>query len=172
MPYGIAIDVGNNVWFTENNPAVARIGEYTAKGVMNEYTIRSNPPSGLTPHLLTIDHNGNIWWTEGFVGMIAELIVSKAVPGTNAGVTEYAYPAPCTSCGEHTSGISVDTNGNVWFDDSLQNIVGSFPVSGTGTFTEYADPTPNGHSHDGLNVDSQNRVWFTEEFVNKMGVGQ
>ena len=72
---------------------------------MQEYKIRYNPPGGLTPHLITVDPNGNIWWTEGWVGMIAELKVAQAVPGTNNGVTEYAYQKVCPSCSEHTSGI-------------------------------------------------------------------
>ncbi len=169
LPYGIVVDAKNNIWFTENNSAVARIGEYTTAGVMNEYLVRANPPGGLTPHLLTVDPlTGNIWWTEGFVGMIGELNVSQAQPGTTSGVTEYAYPANCTTCGSHTSGISIDSTGLVWFDDSLQNIFGSFPDTGTGLFTEYATPTLNGHPHDGLNVDSQNRIWFDEEFQNKL----
>ncbi len=172
QPYGLVVDAKNNIWFTENNSGVARIGEYTAAGKMNEYIIRAQPPAGLTPHLITIDPNGNIWWTEGFAGMIAELKVALAKPGTSNGVTEYAYTATCTTCGSHTSGISVDSNGNVWFDDSLQGIFGSFPDPGTGSFTEYATPTLNGHPHDGLRVDSQNRIWFSEEFQNKLAEAQ
>ena len=170
QPYGIVVDAANNIWFTENNAAVAQIGEYTAGGAMEEYKIRNVLPSGLTPHLITIDHNGNIWWTEGWTGMIGELKVAQAVPGTTNGVSEYAYPATCTSCGgTHTSGIAVDSYGQIWFDDSLQGIFGSFPDSGTGSFTIYADPTTqNPHAHDGLAVDGQNRVWFTEEFANKL----
>jgi len=170
LPYGLVVDAKNNIWFTENNSAVARIGEYTTGGVMNEYLIRDNPPGGLTPHLITVDPvTGNIWWSEGFVGMIGELNVSQAQPGTTSGVTEYAYPANCTTCGgTHTSGISIDSTGMVWFDDSLQSIFGSFPDTGTGSFTEYATPTPNSHPHDGLKVDSQNRIWFDEEFQNKL----
>jgi len=102
--------------------------------------------------------------------MIGELNVSQAVPGTNKGVTEHAYPF-CNTCGsEHTSGISVDRNGLIWFDDSLQSIFGSFPDSGGGSssFTIYKTPTPNSHPHDGLNVDGQNRVWFDEESANKL----
>ncbi len=173
LPYGLVVDAKNNIWFTENNQTVARIGEYTASGVMNEYLIRTNLPWGLTPHMITLDATtGNIWWTEGFVGMIGELKVAQAKPGTTNGVTEYLYPANCGSCGAHTSGISVDSNGTVWFDDSLQNIFGSFPGTGTGSFTEYAAPTQNGHPHDGLRVDSQNRIWFTEEFGNKLAEAQ
>ncbi len=135
-------------------------------------SVKEEPPWLLSMGSVRVDNQGNIWWTEGFVGMIGELVVSQAVPGTNQGVTEYAYPDPCQTCAMHSSGISVDGNGNVWFDDSLQNIIGSFPVRGTGSFTEYTVPTQNGHPHGGLRLDSQNRVWFSEEFANKLGVGQ
>lgn len=168
VPYGITVDGANNIWFTENSSAVALIGEYTAGGVLKEYKIRNSQANGLTPHLITVAPGGNIWWSEGFVAMIGELNVAKAVPGTNNGVTEYHYPTSCSTCGSHTSGIAVDSNGLVWFDDSLQNIFGSFPDSGQGSFSVYATPTQNGHPHDGLNVDSQNRVWFDEEFANKV----
>jgi streptogramin lyase len=169
QPYGIVVDAANNIWFTENNSVVAQIGEYTSSGSLNEYKIRSNPPGGLTPHLITVDPNGNIWWTEGWVGMLGELVVAKATPGTNNGVTEYAYPATCTTCSKHDSGISVDGYGQIWFDDSEQGIFGSFPDSGSGSFSVYSAPTTsNAHPHDGLNVDSKNRIWFTEEFANKL----
>ena len=172
QPYGIVVDHANNVWFTENNSSVAMIGEHTSGGTLNEYKIRSNPPSGLTPHLITVDPNDNIWWTEGWVGMIGKLNVSQASPGTTNGVTEYAYPANCGSCGgTHASGISVDSNGLVWFDDALQSIFGSFPDSGSGSFSIYQTPSQNAHPHDGMNVDGQNRIWFTEEFANKLAEG-
>jgi streptogramin lyase len=168
LPYGIVVDASNNVWFTENNSSVALIGEYTSGGHLQEYKIRNTSSGALTPHLITVDPNGNIWWSEGFVGMIGELHVAQAVPGTNKGVKEYAYQKLCSTCGKHTSGISVDRNGLIWFDDSLQQIFGSFPDSGTGSFITYSTPTSNGHPHDGLNVDALNRVWFDEEFANKL----
>ena len=168
MPYGITVDANNNIWFTENNSAVARIGEYTSAGQLREYKVRNTTASGLTPHLITVDHNGNIWWSEGFAAAIAELKVEQAVPGTNQGVSEYFYPLSCSTCGTHTSGISVDSNGNIWFDDSNQSIFGSLPANGTGSFSIYHTPTSNSHPHDGLKVDGQNRIWFDEEFANKL----
>jgi virginiamycin B lyase len=168
MPYGITVDANNNIWFTENNSSVALIGEYTSAGQLLEYKIRNTTYSGLTPHLIVVDHTGNIWWSEGFAASIAELKVAQAVPGTYQGVSEYFYPLVCSTCGAHTSGISVDSNNNIWFDDSLQSIFGSFPASGTGNFSIYNTPTSNSHPHDGLNVDRQNRIWFDEEFANKL----
>jgi streptogramin lyase len=166
QPYGITVDAKDNIWFTENNSSVALIGKYTTAGKLLEYKIRNSPPGGLTPHLITVDPNGNIWWSEGFVGKIGELKVSQAKPGTNNGVTEYTYKS--NGGNEHTSGISTDKNGKIWFDDSEQEVFGSFPDSGTGSFSLHNIPTQNGHPHDGLNVDSQNRVWFDEEFAEKI----
>lgn len=167
-PYGITVDANNNIWFTENNDAVALIAEYTSGGQLLEYKVRNTLKKTLTPHLITVDPNGNIWWTEGFTGRIGELKTGLASPGTSNGVTEYLYPRLCSGCKIHTSGISVDSNGLIWFDDSLQNTFGSFPDSGTGTFTMYNTPSPKSHPHDGLQVDSQNRVWFDEEYANKI----
>ncbi|HYU73383.1 MAG TPA: hypothetical protein VEL31_11955 [Ktedonobacteraceae bacterium] len=133
QPYGITVDTSDNIWFTENPDTVALIGEYTSQGVLNEYKIRntSTGGTGLTPHLIIIDHSGNVWWSEGFVGAIARLNVAAAQPGTNNGVTEYPYAPPsCSNCGTHTSGISADSQGLIWLDDSLQNDFGSLPVGG------------------------------------------
>ncbi|HEV2253670.1 MAG TPA: IPT/TIG domain-containing protein, partial [Streptosporangiaceae bacterium] len=170
-PYGITVDASGNIWFTENPDAVAQIGEYTSAGKLNEYKIRNTQTggTGLTPHLITIAPNGSIWWSEGFVAAIAILNPATAQPGTNNGVKEYPYTPACSTCGAHTSGISADSQGNIWFDDSLQNTFGSLPVGG-GAFSIFNVPTSNGHPHDGLNVDAQNRVWFDEEFGNKLTV--
>jgi streptogramin lyase len=160
-PYGIAIDNAGNKWFTENSDAVALIGEYTNQGVLKEYKIRNTPTAGtgLTPHLITLDRNGNVWWSEGWATAIGMLNVASARPGTNQGVTEYHYTPSCRNCGSHTSGISVDGQGLVWFTDSLQDNFGSLPVRG-GSFSFFAS---RAHPHDGLNIDTQNRIWFTQE---------
>jgi streptogramin lyase len=164
QPYGITVDASNTIWFTENNSAVALIGEIPATtGQLVEYKIRTGSTTNLTPHLITVDPTGNIWWTEGFAGEIGELNTS-----TNNTVTEYPYPQLCKGCGTHASGISVDSNGLIWFDDSLQNTFGSFPDTGTGTFSMYNAPSSRSHPHDGLRVDNLNRIWFDEEYAEKL----
>ncbi|HEY4385767.1 MAG TPA: hypothetical protein VGN34_15025, partial [Ktedonobacteraceae bacterium] len=129
-PYGIVVDRSNNVWFTENTDTVALIGEVTNAGALKEYKIRNGSTTNLTPHLITVDETGNIWWSEGWVGEIGRLVVAKAVPGTNKGVTEYSYSHLCSNCGIHTSGITADGHGRVWFDDALQNTYGYMSISG------------------------------------------
>jgi streptogramin lyase len=168
-PYGITVDASGNVWFTENNDMVASIGEYTAQGMLEEYKIRDDASIGPTPHDIAIDGNGNVWWSEGWASGIGMLNVAQARPGTNSGVKEYLYTPPCQYCGSHTSGISISSNGVVWFDDALQGLVGSMPITG-GAFTFYQPPTPDSHPHDGLVVDSSNHVWFDEEFADQLGM--
>jgi len=163
QPYGITVDAANNVWFTENNPSVPAVAEYTAGGSLREFPMTPNGTS-LTPHLITIDTNGNAWWSEGWVGAIGELKVALASPGTSHGINHYSYHLSST----HTSGIHADGYGNIWFDDSVHSIYGSFPESGTSPFNIYNTASLGAHPHDGLNVDKQNRVWFNEQFMNNL----
>lgn len=177
-PYGIAgpDPTTHSIWFTENNQFVHRIGRITpnADGTLNgpiqEYLTNSSAPNGITPHLITYDNQGNIWWSEGYDGMIGQLVISKATSGTNQGVTEYTVPS-CSGClSIHISGIAVDKNGTVWFDDSLNSRYGSF-VPGTSAFSMYVIDkctTSNSHPHDGLAADSNNNIWISEVFGNKL----
>ncbi len=183
-PYGITGPDPNSgaMWFTENNSAVAQIGSFVppTSGSLSTSAIKEykTHPVGntTTPHLITFDGRGNIWWTEGFDAEIGRLVISQAAAGTSNGVTEFHDPGcvntsgnPVTcSTGTHTSGIGVDSNGTVWFDDSENAQIVSF-VPSSSTFTEYATPTANSHPHDGLAIDSSNNVWFAEEFANKLG---
>ena len=68
--YGITIDANKNIWFTENNSAVALIGEYTTTGQLLEYKIRTGSTTNLTPHLITVDPAGNVYLGTGHDGRI------------------------------------------------------------------------------------------------------
>ena len=173
-PYGITgpDPTTHSIWFTENNATVHRIGQImpvadgTISGSINEY-LTNTAHGDITPHLITYDRQGHIWWSDGFAGTIGQLVISQASNGTHQGVTEYNVPAPgCSgSCGSHISGIAVDSTGTVWFDDSLSSRYGSF-TPGTNTFSIYVIGgcvTGNLHPHDGLAVDGNN-IWISEEF--------
>jgi streptogramin lyase len=177
-PYGIIgpEPTTGKMWFTENNSAVARIASFTpppagklATSGISEYLTRSGGSTD-TPHLITFDGRGNMWWTEGWDGKIGQLVISQAQPGTGNGVTEFTVPT--CSCSTHISGIGVDGAGNVWFDDSLSARVGYF-IPGTHTFTMLpflgGSASSNAHPHDGLAVASDNTVYFAEEFADKLG---
>ncbi|HCI78887.1 MAG TPA: hypothetical protein DHW02_04285, partial [Ktedonobacter sp.] len=69
-----------------------------------------------------------------------------------------------TSCtGTHISGISVDSQGHIWFTDSLSQRVG-YLIPSSGQVIARTLKTTNAHPYDGLAIDSNNRVWFTDQF--------
>jgi streptogramin lyase len=188
-PYGITgpDPTTNSLWFTENNGTVHRIGQITPNSDgtiknnhINEYltNIFCQSSNCITPHLITYDKNGDIWWSEGYDGAIGKLVISQAADGTNNGVTEYSAPLPnCppnSSCATHISGIGVDSSGTVWFDDALSSRYGSFTPSSS-QFNIYiigGCVTNNTHPHDGLTIDSNNNIWFSEEFANTLAEAQ
>lgn len=185
-PYGIIgpDPATGSIWFTENNSKVARIGRFTpplsgtlSTGAISEYLVQDRL-SNTTPHMLAFDYSGNIWWTEGFDGRIGKLVISQTKNDTGDGVTEISVPPPdCvpgSGCNTHISGISVDSEGTVWFDDSLSARIGSFDPEDR-SFALYVLPGGTGsskHPHDGLAVDANNNIWFTEEFADQLGEAQ
>lgn len=178
IPYGITgpDPVSGSLWFTENNNRVHRIGRFVSgasgiSGRIHEYLAPAT--NNNTPHLLTFDHFGNIWWTEGWSGNIGQLVISKAVDNTSAGVSEHRVPAPrCppnSNCGVHISGIAAASNGAIWFDDSLSSRVGSYaPGVGFVLWTLDGSPTSNAHPHDGLIVDRTGNVWVSAVYANQL----
>ena len=114
----------------------------------------SNPAP--TAHLITSDHSGNIWYSQGFAGQIGEWIPSSR---------KYTNIVVSTASFSHISGISMDSENRIWFDDSLNAVVGYYDSS-TGNIKTF---TSGNHPHDGLAVDSNDNVWFTEEFAGTTG---
>ncbi len=177
-PYGITAS-GTLIWFTENNSSVARIGALdTANGdQISEYLIRAHLPGDLTPHMITVDASGDVWWSEGWERALGRLHPGAASPGVCGapsgecqGVTEYPLPAPPSSChASHLSGVAVDSaGGRVWTDDSLAGQVGYLDLA-SGNYTLYSTPGCGDHPHDGLTLDSTNHAWWDEEFANAIG---
>lgn len=178
-PYGI---VGpdpqtGSIWFTENNNQVHRIGRLFPtsgggiSGSIQEYIAPAT--NNNTPHLITADNRGNIWWSEGWAGNIGQLVISQVVNNSSDGIYEYKVPSPgCptgSNCGVHISGIAAASNGVIWFDDSLSSQIGSYtPGSGFAMYTLEGSVSSGSHPHDGLSIDSDNNIWLSEEFGNRL----
>jgi virginiamycin B lyase len=178
-PYGITgpDPLTGSIWFTENNNQVHRIGRLLPgsgggiSGRIQEYIAPAT--NNNTPHLITFDNRGNIWWSEGWSGKIGQLVIRQAVNNTSTGVREYSVPSPnCPSgsnCGVHISGIAAAPNGSIWFDDSLSSRIGSYtPGSGFSLYTLEGSVSSGSHPHDGLIVDANGNPWLSEEFGNRL----
>jgi streptogramin lyase len=181
IPYGIAGNDpvnANLVWFAENADTVGKIGVMdTSTHTITEYSIQAQPQSGLTPHMITIDSQGNPWWTEGWVHSVGNLKVSAASSsncgvssGDCNGVTEYSLGALTGACsGVHVSGITIPAGGSsVWATDALQSqVIALTPSTGATSVTQLSNCSA--HPHDGLNHDPSSNIWWDEEFANALG---
>lgn len=163
-PYEITKDHKGNIWFAENGQGLSRIGTFksTTSGTISiqDYATEANLLT--QPHGIVADAKDRIWFTEGFKGTLA--VFDPATGSVNRYQVGRATacrrpPYNCT----HISGVGVDKNGNVWFDDSLNAVVGYFSPSTNAIYVQML-PDPNSHPHDGLAVQSNGTVWFTEQF--------
>lgn len=178
-PYGIASDPTNSdrLWFTENDSSVAQIGSFdVTSGKLLEYSIRATASSTLTPHLIVVDALGHPWWSEGPAHTLGTLDPALSMPGHCGastgdchGMSEYLLPPAPQSCtSTHVSGIAVQQNQLIWFDDSLSAQIGSFNPQ-TLSFTLYSLGDCSVHPHDGIAVDRTGHVWWDEAFLNAIG---
>jgi len=116
----------------------------------------------LRPHLIATDRAGNLWYSGGFDGQIGAFN-PRSGNKTNFVVFRGTCSSPTTCTGTHISGISVDSNGHVWFTDSLSQRVG-YLIPATGQVVTRTLASSNAHPYDGLLIDGSDRVWFTQEF--------
>jgi len=174
LPYGITKDAAGTIWFAES--AAQKIGSFTPTTTgtvtIKEYVI--NIAGGPIPHLIVADSAGTLWYSEGFSGDIGSYnpttkahnninVSIGACPSPTPGVT----PTPCPTK-THISGIGVDSTGRIWYDDSLNAIVGVYNPTSAALKTLTLSNL-NAHPYDGLAVDSNNNTWFTEEFASPSG---
>ena len=159
-PYGITLDPHGIIWFAENEDGLGQIGSFTPT-TSGKVTIIEHKVVAQRPHLITSDKQGNIWYSDGFSGFIGEF---NPQTGTSVHFLVYSGTCTLTSCtGTHISGISVDSQGHIWFTDSLSQRVG-YLIPSSGQVIARTLKTTNAHPYDGLAIDSNNRVWFTDQF--------
>ena len=102
--------------------------------------------AGSEPGGITVGTDGNLWFTEFFVGKIGRI--------TTAGVvTEF-------DAAGNPQFITVGSDGNLWFTEQSVSKIGRITTSGT-NFTEFPTLTPT--SLIGVATGSDGNVWFVED---------
>lgn len=165
-PYGMTLDSHGTIWIAENS--AGRLASFTPN-VTGRVSINEHIIPSASPHLLTSDRQGHIWYSAGFSGS-----VGRFTPPTGQ---VFEYPVSRNIChalpncpGTHISGIAADKNGQIWFDDSLAQRMGTLnPATGTIKVFKLGDSMNlKPHPHDGLAVDARGDLWCTEEFANRL----
>lgn len=96
--------------------------------------------------------DGNIWFTEHFVGKIG-----KITP--DGSISEF----PLANVASYPAELTVGSDNNVWFTEAQGSNIGK--ITSNGTITEY----PIGNFSAGIAVGSNTNVWFAEINTNKLG---
>ncbi len=163
-PYGITRDPRGTIWFAENRLGVGRIASFTPTA-SGRVAIVEHQVTTTQPHLITTDRHGNIWYSEGFAGSLGEY-----TPVSGKSVDYPVSVGRCTHevlCKTHISGISVDSEGDIWYSDSELALVGYLIPSNGHLVTKTVNSQHSSGSnrqdgaYDGLAVDGYNDVWYT-----------
>lgn len=107
-----------------------------AREIQGKFRVYDIPREYATPHCLSPDHQGNIWFVE-----IGANRVSKFDPEKDV-FTDYLIPTPESQ----PHGITVDKEGIVWFTEAGKDKIGRIDPK-SGTITEY--PIPAGGEREG-----------------------
>src|SRR5579875_751679 len=168
-PWGITIDEQHGlVWVAEPGcdptpvcqsafPSV--IGEYSqADGSLIE-NFKEPDSTYSSPLFVTLDNQGDVWFTEPTTDHIGELI-----PSTNIW---HQWPLPK---GSMPYDLLFDKNGNIWFTENALNVekIGTFTptTSGKIQITEYSVPFKQPHL---ITSDKNGNIWFSGAFEGTIG---
>ena len=168
-PFGLTYDAANNVvWFTEDSDP--KIGSFPVPSVGSAPTITehstavgANPPN---PHMITYDGNGHLWYSEQGSDLVGEYTVAGGTAKNyNLSNSICGSPTPCTNT--FISGIALDKNGMVWFDEVQGSLLGSLNPT-TSAISIFNLPASSGPG-EGLAADGTANVWVSMLYANKLG---
>ncbi len=123
VPHGMDQGADGTIWFTQlfaNKIAKLDFSGGNPPDVV-EYRVPGERSKG--PHDLIVDDDrGWVWMTLNRADSIGRLDLSRAQPGTDAGLE--VFPTPTAK--SHPNGLALDAEGNVWFTEMGHFFMGRF----------------------------------------------
>jgi streptogramin lyase len=139
------------MWFTESmGNSLSRI---TTDGTITRF----GSGNGSNPRDLTVDHDGNIWFTKFYPDSNGTSYINKYTMG--GGITDYPLPRISNDSFANPQGITAGPDGAIWFTEYGDNQVGR--ISASGEITRYPLPGTNGGPST-ITTGPDGKLWFTE----------
>lgn len=138
------IDNDGNVWYTGQN----RLGKLDP--LTGQFTDYPLPERSISPHGLTIDSKGYVFWAESTGGHLGRLD-----PSTGK-MDRFPTGVPAA----HMNTPILDSKENVWFTFILGNYIGKWDRK-TEQIKVWEVPTPNSFPY-GIVRSSDDKIWFAE----------
>jgi len=159
-PRDITAGSDGNMWFTESNINVGQIGRIDAAGNITEFVV---PTPGSQPSEIVSGPDRALWFTgpSGFPNFFIGRI-------TTAGMLAGFAPAcdPQFGCSIVPQGITIGSDGNLWFTENIRNAIVKLTTGGV--FTFFTIPT-GGANPAGITTGPDGALWFAEHNANKIG---
>ena len=142
----VHFDKDGNVFATDRGrpAAIVRVDPRTGE---SKTFPTPNPAS--SPHGLTVDFDGTVWWAG------RNVFLSHLDPATGL-MDQYAVP----ELGIHGHTPVFTSKGDLWFSELVGNKIGHWERA-TDTVTYYETPADRGRPY-GLVIDNDDKVWYVE----------
>jgi len=154
-PTQTATGPDGTVWFVEETGN--RVGTITPTRIYITEVNIVRP--GMRPTAIAVDRSGVAWFAESGFNKIA------SYNRTTNSLVEYQLPGNSTL---GISGISVDSQGKVWFTEKLTGRVGVLNPSSLSV--QYVSAGTGSVGLQGITCDNLNRGWFTQNQSNQIGL--
>ncbi|MBI4463099.1 MAG: carboxypeptidase regulatory-like domain-containing protein [Acidobacteria bacterium] len=149
--YAVSFDHEGNVWYTDlSRPN--RVGQLTPRTAKFRDYVTPDPEA--TPHGLTVDNEGHVWWVDNL-----GFYLGRLDPKTGEMVRYYMDPKGEVP-GGHGHTPVLDSRQNVWFSVVVGNRLGKWDRQ-TEKITLWEPPTPHSWPF-GIVVDKNDNIWIAE----------
>jgi virginiamycin B lyase len=114
---------------------------------------------------ITSGPDGNLWFTSREENAIRRVSIKGEFNGTFVIPSQATTPTNLNK-GSWPRGITVGSDGQIWFAEMAANKIGR--VTLTGAFSEFEIPTADAQAY-GIVAGPDRNVWFTESAAGKIG---
>jgi streptogramin lyase len=150
-PYDMETAPDGTVWFEDTGTSPG-VGAISPSGQITEYTDASATP--LAPRDLTVDAQGNAWYTRQSGEGIGEVKL-----GAPAGTHVMVFPTTVPMA----NGITAGNDGNLWYTGNGYSVVGRITHAGVDTEFDEADGLQMGATPDAITAGPDGNVWFDDQ---------
>lgn len=130
------------------------------------------PFNTTAPWGITVGPDNKIWFTQACGNKIGRITLDgQEIKEFSEGLSPYSCDTHGIGKGLH--GITTDTHGNIWFAQSLHNMIGRLnPAASDGDIVEFrvhSCPEYNGLGPHGITADEYGNIWFAHLGCNYIG---
>jgi streptogramin lyase len=165
LPASITVGADGNLWFTEfNNNAIGRI---TPAGVITEFSLAGLQANSDPFDIVSDPTNNLLYFTERSTGRIGRI---NPLAGSDAAIvaSEIESAVVPSGSGAFLSGITLGSDGNLWFTEAFANRVANISPDLT-TINEFSSGITAGATPGDIVSGADGALWFTEVGNNAIG---